>query len=147
LSDNIKGVLFYSTPHYGSNIITIIFDIIALNLIKMKNIFETNSSELGLYKNEIHEKVSNIEFSNVTKEICFSGKDHFTNDHDKFKQIGIKYINLNETEKTNIFQGNLVDVVEYDSRFLPETENYFLDNKIKLIAFIKYLKVVKTCFH
>ena len=96
----------------------------------MKNIFETHSSELGLNKEDIHERISNIEFSNATKEICFSEKDFFNTDHERFKSLGIKYINYNETEKTNIFQGNLVDIVQHDSRFLPETENYYLDNKI-----------------
>jgi hypothetical protein len=130
IDDNIKGVVFYSTPHKGSQIISSIFNILAMKLVDIKRIFETHSSELGMHQEDIKEQyLSKYEFSNATSEICFHGKTNFENDHLEFKKLGIKYINFNETEKTDIFQKNMVDVVEYDSRYLPETHNYFLENK------------------
>jgi hypothetical protein len=97
--------------------------------MKTKNIFETYSSELGMNKQEIQEHISSHEFSKTTSEICLNDRKIFEDDHLTFKQLGIKYINFNETDKTDIFRKNMVDIVEHESRYLPEIENYFLENK------------------
>ncbi len=80
-------------------------------------------------KEEIQEYISRYEFSKATSQICLKGSKNFDNDHIEFKQLGIKYINFNETEKTDIFLKNMVDIVEHESRYLPEIENFFLENK------------------
>jgi hypothetical protein len=129
ISQNIKGVAFYSTPHYGSQIITTIFNLLAIKLIEMKNIFETNCSEHGMTREDIRDQyISRYEFSKATSEICLNGKSNFEKEHIEFKKLGINYINFHETEKTDIYQRNMVHIVEPESRYLPETHNYYLDN-------------------
>jgi hypothetical protein len=131
LLPEVKGIVFFSTPHLGSSIIHTLLDVGIKKYIKHFKLFETTSTEYGLDEDEIHAKLSDYNFTKATKEICFSPKEIFAKEHEEFKKLGIKYICINETNKTFIKAfGRYVHIVEPESNYLPETENYLLKNKL-----------------
>jgi hypothetical protein len=98
--------------------------------LAFSKLFETHSSEHGISKQDIIENVSKIDFAKATSYICFAPKEVFEKEHELFKQLGIKYINFNETEPTTLLWKIKADIIQHDSRVLPETENYYIENKI-----------------
>jgi hypothetical protein len=129
--NNIKGVAFFSTPHFGSNAIAAILELGLKKYSKLFRLFETTSSEYGLFEDDIMQKLSDINFSKATSDICFTPKQEFIDNHNLFRKLGIKYICLNEKDKTYIKHiGQHVYIVAPESSFLPETKNYILHGKV-----------------
>jgi len=128
---NLKGVVFFSTPHFGSNIVYNVLDIAISKYFKFFQIFHTTSSEFGLHEEDIKSTVTDFKYTKATKEICFQSKEDFEKEHKNFKNMGVKYICINETHETYIKEiGENVHIVDPESCYLPETKNYFLKNKI-----------------
>jgi len=128
---NLKGVVFFSTPHFGSNIVYNILDIAINKYFKYFQIFHTTSNEYGLYEDDIKATVIDFKYTKATQEICFQSKEEFEKQHLNFKKIGVEYICINETEETYVTEiGRTVHVVDPESCYLPETKNYYLDNKV-----------------
>jgi hypothetical protein len=92
-------------------------------------VFETLSSELGVDKQDIIDNISCIEYAKATKQICFTPREEFEKEHALFRELGIKYINFSETEQTMLLGLYPADIVQQESRVLPETENYFIEKK------------------
>jgi hypothetical protein len=127
----LRGVVFFSTPHFGSNIIYNVLDIAISKYFKFFQIFHTTSSEYGLHEEDIKSTVTDFKYTKATKEICFQSKEDFEKEHRNFRNMGVKYICINETHKTYIEAiGENVHIVDPESCYLPETKNYFLKNKI-----------------
>jgi hypothetical protein len=128
---NVKGVLFFSTPHYGSTVIKTILQSGIKKYSKFFRIIETTSSEYGLQDEDILQRLTALEFTNATDGICFTPKEEFEKEHEEFKNLGIDYICINESDKTYIYQiGQHVHIVHPESSYLPETENLIVDNKV-----------------
>lgn len=128
---NLKGIVFFSTPHFGSNIVYNILDIAISKYFKFFQAFHTTSSEYGLHEEDIKATVTDFKYTKATKEICFQSREQFEKEHLNFKNSGVKYICINETHGTFIKEiGDYVHIVDPESCYLPETKNYFLENKI-----------------
>ena len=50
---NVKGVVFFSTPHFGSDVVLRILDSLAINYEQIFKIFTTTSNEYGFNKEDI----------------------------------------------------------------------------------------------
>lgn len=51
--ENIRGVVFFSTPHFGSDVILSIFKLFVLKYEELFKVFPTTSNEYGLDKEDI----------------------------------------------------------------------------------------------
>jgi hypothetical protein len=71
-----------------------------------------------------------MDYAKVIFDICFDSKESFQKQHEKFKQLGIRYINFNETEQTTLLGKIKADIVQHDSRALSDSENYYIKDKI-----------------
>lgn len=129
--DQVKGVVFFSTPHFGSDIIHTLLEVGIKKYIKHFRTFETTSTEYGLDEEDIHHKLTDLKFTRATTDICMTPKEVFFEEHEVFKNLKINYICLNETEKTWIkaFRRH-VHIVEPESSYLQEVDNFLLKGKI-----------------
>jgi hypothetical protein len=131
LLDQVKGVVFFSTPHFGSDIIHTLLEVGLKKYLKHFKTFETTSTEYGLDEEDIHQKLTDLKFTRATTDICMTPKEFFLKEHEIFKNLKLNYICLNETEKTWIkaFRRH-VHIVEPESSYLPEADNYLLKGKV-----------------
>jgi len=128
---NNKGIVFFSTPHLGSNIINSIISSAVNKYIKFLYIINHTVTDHGFENHDLHQKISEFQFAKACTEICFSEKEIFEKQHQEFKNFKINYINFVETDKTFIKQiGEKVHIVQPESAYLPETLNFILDNKM-----------------
>jgi triacylglycerol esterase/lipase EstA (alpha/beta hydrolase family) len=51
--ENAKGVVFFSTPHFGSDVVLRIFDSLAVNYQNIFKVFQTTANEYGFSKEDI----------------------------------------------------------------------------------------------
>jgi hypothetical protein len=131
LVKNIKGIVFYSTPHYGSDVVESLIDIGFKKFSQYLKAFETTSTEYGIFDEEIVKSLSDIGLSRATRDVCLTPRNMFHQDHLNFKNHLLNYICIIETEKTFIRGlGKYVHIVKPESTVLPETENFYLKNKI-----------------
>ena len=130
LLKNIRGVVFFSTPHYGSDVVTTLLDSGVNSLSKTLKQFETTSVEYGLQEEDIKNKFSDVPLTRATKEICLTPREVFEKEHEKFKGLKLDYICMIETEKTFI-RGfyQYIHLVDPLSARLPEVENVILHGK------------------
>lgn len=133
LVKNTKGVMFFSTPHFGSNVISSILELGFKKYLKLLRqiVFETTSSEFGLYEEDLIYRISEFEFTKATNDVCFRSRSDYEKIHSDFRNFGIPYVCVNESEKTFIKAiGEHVHIVEPSSCHLPETKNYILKGTI-----------------
>jgi hypothetical protein len=128
---NIKGIVFYSVPHFGTDVVSNLIEIGFKKYLRLFSLFETTSSEFGFLEEDVLDKISDGMLSRSTRDICLSPKGVFGDLHENFKKHSLNYICINETEQTLIDDlGIHVDIVKPESSCLPETENYFLNNTV-----------------
>jgi hypothetical protein len=130
LIKNLRGVVFFSTPHFGSDVVTTLLDAGVKSISKIVKQFETTSVEYGLQEEDIKNKFSDVPLTNATKEICLTPKEIFIQQHEEFRKLNLNYICMLETEKTFIRGFNsYIHLVDPISATLPETENIILHGK------------------
>jgi hypothetical protein len=154
---NNKGVVFFSTPHKGSNVIDNIINSAIDEYLKYIYIFSHTISDHAFNKQEFKQKIKEIfSFGKACKDICFTDQIEFEKLHNDFKKFNIDYINFQETEKLWIDALNdKVHIVEPKFSHLPEIDNLvlkgknhsnlqkFSPNNMEEIGFVKMVDFIK----
>lgn len=60
LLENLRGVIFFSTPHFGSDVIISILKLFVFKYEKLFKLFQTTSNEYGLDKEDIIHNLSSL---------------------------------------------------------------------------------------
>ncbi len=128
--ENNKGIVFFSTPHLGSKVITSIISSAVNNYIKFINIFNHTIADHGFENHDLKQKIGEFQFAKACTEICFTEKEVFEKQHEQFRKFNLDYVNFIETDKTFIqIVKDEIHVVEPESAYLPEVKNHILENK------------------
>ena len=136
---SIKGIIFMSTPHFGSQNLIRIIPKIRSKLFNFLNLFNEN---LSVIENSLFEDDFDIDtkkyFSKIAKELNYKPKKYFLKDHILLKKNKIKYISINENSKTLVTQINgYINFVDPININLKGSRNYSINNK-NHYSLIKY---------
>ena len=58
--ENIRGVVFFSTPHFGTDVLSNILNLFIDEYGKIFKVFQTTSNEYGLYKDDILHNLNSL---------------------------------------------------------------------------------------
>lgn len=135
----IKGIIFLSTPHFGSKILAQITKKVRLKLFNFISMMNENLSviENSLFEDDF-ENDTKLHLSKIAKELNYKPKKLFLKAHKLLKKNKIKYISINECSKTLVTQINeYINFVDPINTNLKGSRNYNIKNK-NHYSLIKY---------
>lgn len=146
-TSNVNGVIFFSTPHFGSSVFASIANISKSSLSKYLSICDNDISEIAVDKEEIVNNMLQLGITNATNNICNNSRSYFENLNNLFINKNIPYCNIIETEKSYIYQiKKFIWIVKPESAMLSEKGlNNIAFNNIKNQKNINYF--IKNRMH
>lgn len=115
----IKGTIFFSTPHLGSDVFHKIQETATKSLSTYLRIFDHTIVEEAMENSEIRDIINKLNTSIACNEVCHSSHDYFTALHSQFVDKKIPHCAINETEQSYIQEiGGIFHIVLPESSML-----------------------------
>ena len=128
-SENIKGVVFFSTPHYGSSIFNDIAKYFTEKLIPFYKMSDCFIQEYALEYKEIENNLNDFFTTIACDEICLKPKSYFNELNSIFISKKIPHFCINEKLKSFVFESNEYFWIVEPESMCPSRDSYASDEE------------------
>lgn len=105
-TSNIKGVVFFSSPHLGSSVFNDIAVALREKTYRFARIADNIFAESALPDEELKLYLNNFNTSKSCNQICWSSPSYFKDLHKTFTTKYIPHFCINETDKSYLYECN-----------------------------------------
>ena len=131
-TEQIKGVVFFSTPHLGTDIFTQIAVAVSKRLIPIYKMANTEICQYSVYDEDKIDYISQFNVTKACHQICKSDFSYFKILQDVFESKNIPNFCFIENRKSFIFETNTFeDIVSESSAKISKEKEFNIHTKNK----------------